>query len=110
MAWQFLQGLRDAVNHFLIRAKRGMVGRVLEILGPGDRLIEMKIPRSLRRKFPSLPKTVIVREISARVKEELFRHFTSLLDPAVYRTVDLVMLYAERWQEETSLDEIKTHQ
>jgi hypothetical protein len=109
-AWQFLLGLRDLGSHFLIRAKRGMVGQVLQILGPGDRLVEMRIPRALRRKFPAFPKTMIVREISARVKGKLFRYFTSLLDASTYRAIDLVLLYAERWQEETALDEIKTHQ
>lgn len=109
-AWQFLLGLLDRGHHFLIRAKKGMVGRVLQVLGPGDCLIEMKIPRALRRKFPTLPRTAIVREITARVKGQMFRYFTSLVDASTYRAVDLVLLYAERWQEETSLDEIKTHQ
>jgi len=109
-AWQFLLGLRDAGRHFLIRAKDGMTGRVLAVLGPGDRLVEMRIPRALRRRCPSLPRTVVVREISARIKGNPFRFFTSLLEPSTYRAVELVMLYAERWQEEIALDEIKTHQ
>lgn len=108
--WRFLMGLRDVGSHFLIRAKRGMTGRVLQVLGHGDHLIEMKIPRALRRRFPSLPKTVMVREISARIKGKSFRYFTSLLDASMYPATELVMLYAQRWQEETSLDEIKTHQ
>jgi len=109
-AWRFLLGLRDVGSHFLVRAKRGMAGRVLQVLGPGDRLIEMKIPRGLQRRFPSLPKTVVVREISARIKGKSFRYFTSLLDASMCPATEMVMLYAERWQEETSLDEIKTHQ
>jgi len=109
-AWQFLLGLRDAGEHFLIRAKDGMIGSVLAVLGPGDRLVEMKIPRALRRRCPSLPRTVVVRKISARIKGTPLRFFTSLLEPSIYRTVELVMLYAERWQEEIALDEIKTHQ
>lgn len=109
-AWQFLLGLRDQGSHFLVRAKDGMTGRVLETLGPGDRLIEMKIPRALRRTLPSLPKTVTVREISVRIKGRPFRFFTSLLDSARYSAIELVFLYAQRWQEEVILDEIKTHQ
>jgi hypothetical protein len=109
-AWQFLLGLRDAGQHFLVRAKDGMTGTVLAVLGPGDRLVEMKIPRALRRRCPSLPRTVVVREISARIKGSPFRFFTSLLEPSTYRAIELVMLYAERWQEEIALDEIKTHQ
>lgn len=109
-AWQFLLGLREAGQHFLIRAKDGMTGSTLAILGPGDRLVEMRIPRALRRRCPSLPRTVVVREISARIRGTPFRFFTSLLEPSTYRAVELVMLYAERWQEEIALDEVKTHQ
>jgi hypothetical protein len=109
-SWLFLLGVRDLGSHFLIRARRGMVGKILEVLGPGDHLVLMKIPRALRRKCPGLPKTVVLREVSARVKGKPFRYFTSLLDPALYAAAEIVRLYAERWQEETALDEIKTHQ
>jgi hypothetical protein len=109
-AWQFLLGLREAGHHFLIRAKNNMIGVPLRVLGPGDRLVEMRIPRALRRQFPSLPKTVLVREISARIHGKPFRFFTSLLDPSVYSAVEVVRLYAQRWEEEIGLDEIKTHQ
>ncbi len=109
-AWQFLLGLRGAGHHFLIRAKKGMSGNPLAVLGPGDRLVEMRIPVALRRRLPSLPKTIVVREITACIKDQPFRFFTSLLEPSTYRAVELVTLYAERWQEEIALDEIKTHQ
>jgi len=109
-AWQFLLGVREAGSHFLIRAKDGMNGRVLGVLGPGDRLVEMTVPRALRRRCPSLPRSVVVREISARIQGSPFRFLTSLLEPSTYRAIDLVLLYAQRWQEEIALDEIKTHQ
>lgn len=109
-AWQFLLGICQAGNQFLIRAKKNMKGKVLAVLGPGDRLIDMKIPRALRRQFPSMPKTVVVRELTVRIKGKPYRFFTSLLDAQVYSAVELVFRYAERWQEEIALDEIKTHQ
>lgn len=108
-AWQLLLGLREAGQHFLVRAKEGMTGSVRAVLGPGDRLVEMRIPSALRRRCPWLPQTVLVREISARIQGTPFRFFTSLLDASTYRAVELVMLYAERWQGEIALDEIKTH-
>lgn len=61
-AWQFLLGLRDAGQHFLLRAKDNMRGRTLAVLGPGDRLVEMTTPRALRRRLPFMPKTVVVRK------------------------------------------------
>lgn len=109
-AWEFLLGIRQADNQFLIRAKKGMKGAVLAILGPGDCLIDMTIPRALRRRFPSMPKTTIIRELTVRIKGKPYRFFTSLLDCETYSAVDLVFRYAERWQEEIALDEIKTHQ
>lgn len=109
-AWQFLLGICQAGNQFLIRAKKGMKGVVQSVLGPGDRLIEMRIPRPLRRQSPSMPKTVLVRELTVRIKGKPYRFFTTLLDAQIYPAVELVFRYAERWQEEIALDEIKTHQ
>ena len=109
-AWQLLLGIREVGNQFLIRAKKGMKGAIVSVLGPGDRLIEMKIPRALRHQCPSMPKAVIVREITVRIRGKSYRFLTSLLDAQTYPTVEMVFRYAERWQEEIALDEIKTHQ
>ena len=38
------------------------------------------------------------------------RYWTSLLDPVAYPPAELVRLYAQRWEEELTFDEIKTHQ
>lgn len=110
VGWQFLLNLRELGNHFLIRAKKRMKGMVVETLGPGDVLLEMTIPRALRSRNRSLPKTVLVREISACIRGRVYRYFTSLLDPVEYSSQDLVLQYATRWEEETAFDEIKTHQ
>ena len=109
-AWLFLLGLLDLGNQFLIRAKDNMHGVVLGVLGAGDRLVRMRIPRALRHEHPSLPKDVVAREISVRIKGKPFRFLTSLTNAEDYSAVELVLLYAQRWQEEIALDEIKTHQ
>jgi hypothetical protein len=109
-AWQFLVGLRRGGHHFLVRAKDKMCGTPLSVLGAGDRIVEMPICRHARLKDPSLPKMTMVREISARIQGQPFRFFTSLVDPSAFRAAELVLLYAQRWQEELALDEIKTHQ
>lgn len=109
-AWEFFCGLRDQGNHFLIRAKDKMKGKVLARLGRGDRLVEMTVPRALRRRRTDLPKTVVLREITIRVRGETYRFFTSLLEPSTYAAQELVALYLQRWEEELALDEIKTHQ
>lgn len=109
-AWQFLLGIRQGGNHFLVRAKDHMHGVVRSILGPGDCLMEMAIPRRLRRIFPDLPRTILIREITVRIRGKAYRFFTSLLESSTYPATELVQLYAQRWEEEIALDEIKTHQ
>jgi len=38
------------------------------------------------------------------------RLITTLLDPADYKAVDLIVLYHQRWEVEITLDEVKVHQ
>ena len=106
-------GMIEAGNHFLVRSRMGKTARrvrVLEDLGSGDRLVDLKIPRSLRRRSPDLSKILMLREIHVRIKGKPYRFLTSLLDQRTYPAKDLVALYAQRWEEELSFDEIKTHQ
>lgn len=112
-AWTLFCGIRKPGNHFLIRTRIGETGRrgtVLGILGRGDRLVEFKMPRYLRRRNPDLPHAMVLREIQVRIRGEHFRFLTSLLEPGMYSAKELVALYLERWEEEISFDEIKTHQ
>lgn len=109
-AWEFLLGLRAQGRAFLVRVKKNLRGKTVEVLGRGDRLVEVKIPRALRRWRPDLPKKVIVRELTVRIQGRWFRYWTSLTDPLEYPAKEMVLRYEERWQEEIGLDEIKTHQ
>jgi transposase IS4-like protein/DDE family transposase len=43
-------------------------------------------------------------------KEKIHRLVTTLLDAEAYPALDLVELYHQRWEEELSIDELKTHQ
>ena len=112
-AWTLFCGIRKPGNHFLIRSRIGETGRkgkVLGILGRGDRLVEFKMPRYLRRRNPDFPRTMVLREIRVRIRGEHFRFLTSLLEPGIYSAKELVALYLQRWEEEITFDEIKTHQ
>ena len=40
---------------------------------------------------------------------EVYRLATTLLDPAVAPAVEMAALYHERWEVETTYDEVKTH-
>jgi len=45
-----------------------------------------------------------------KIRGKEMRYWTSLLDTNAFSAVDLVRLYAQRWEEELTFDEIKTHQ
>lgn len=101
---------RDGTDrHWLTRAKKSTVWRVIEELGKDDYLVEMNVSREARTKDPSLPKTWTVRAI--RYQRKGFQPqwlLTSLLDATAYPAAEVVDLYHERWEVELAFDEIKT--
>lgn len=100
---------RGGNRHWLTRAKKDTLWTVVENLGPGDDLVEIKVSRAARSKEPSLPKTWLVRAI--RYQRNGFPPqilLTSLLDPIKYPATEVISLYHERWEIEIGYDEIKT--
>jgi hypothetical protein len=109
-AWWFLFGILDRRSHFLVRAKSNMSGRRFRRLGRGDWLVEVTMPRKVRRLFPGSSRHLVLRELTIRVRGRWYRFLTSLTDAEIYPAEELLSLYRERWEEELVLDEIKTHQ
>ncbi len=113
--YALFHALADAAHqrHWLVRARRGrtaLKGQVVERLGPGDAIVELRPSHATRAAHPDLPATLRVRAI--RVHHRGFRPYvllTSLLDAAVYPAADLAALYPERWELELTFDELKTH-
>jgi hypothetical protein len=103
----------DRPRHWLTRAKHGATapqGRVVRRLGRGDQLVAFTPSHEVRRRHPDLPAEVEVRAI--RYQKRGFRAgtlLTSLLDPVAYPATDIIALYHERWELESSFDEVKTH-
>jgi transposase IS4-like protein/DDE family transposase len=97
-------------RHFLCRGKKGLSGRVVRRLGPNDVLIEFQISPAQRKADPSLPASIVLRQIDYRIPG--FRPsqlLTSLLDPQAYPAREIIELYHKRWEIEIAYDEIKTH-
>ncbi len=100
-------------RHWLSRVKTGRTAlrrQVVERLGPGDQLVELRPSHQTRRAHHDLPPTLRVRAI--RYHHRGFRPqtlLTSLLDPVAYPAAELVALYHERWEIELGFDEMKTH-
>ena len=96
-----------------MRARRGRTAlkwHVVQRLGPGDAIVELRPSHATRAAHPDLQATLRVRAV--RVHHRGFRPYvllTSLLDAAVYPAAELAALYHERWELELTFDELKTH-
>jgi len=110
LAWEFLLGHLARGGQFVVRSPKHICRRRLERLATGDWLVEIRIPGALRRRLPHFPRIIILRELTARIHGKWFCYFSSLLDPERYSAAELVGLYAKRWEIETGIDEVKTHQ
>ena len=95
----------------LWRAKTNVTPRLIETLADGSWLGEMRISNT-RTNTPH----VVVRVIDYTVADGRgvdngpFRLFTTILDTNDVTATDLAAAYAQRWEIESSFDELKTHQ
>jgi len=103
----------DRDRHWIVRARGGpnaLTQTVVERLGPGDVLVELRPSRATCALHPHLPATLRVRAV--RVQRRGFRPywvFTSLRNAATHPATELATLYHERWELELAFDELKTH-
>lgn len=109
-AWNFLLPLRGKGHHFLVRLPKRYNAKRCWALGPGDAMVEAEVHHRHFKQHPEFPRKVLVRQLHVRIRGVEMRYWTSLLDAKAYPAVDLVRLYAKRWEEELTLDELKTHQ
>jgi hypothetical protein len=92
----------------LWRVKNSAVLPVAEQLADGSYLSRIYAARDKNRHAD--PVTVRVIEYTLAGSAMVYRLITTILDPAQAPATDLAALYAQRWEFETSLDELKTHQ
>jgi len=108
-SYGFLWDLHQQGIDFVVRAKRNMKVVRLRELAPGDALVRITLPRNLRRRRPDLPQDWVLREINTVTTDgEPLRLFTGLLDASI-DGAEIGAIYLRRWDEETAIDEIKTH-
>jgi len=96
-------------RHWLTRAKKTNVWRVVQRFANGDELVEMEVSKEARRANPELPETWQMRAI--RYERKGFPPqtlLTSLVDPKAFPRKEVVALYHERWELELGFDEVKT--
>jgi hypothetical protein len=81
---------------------------VVEELPDGSYLSHIFAARDKNRHAD--PITVRVVEYTMPGQSTVYRLITTILDPTHAPALELAALYAQRWEIETSLDELKTHQ
>jgi hypothetical protein len=92
----------------LWRVKNSAALPVAEQLADGSYLSHIYAARDKRRHAD--PVTVRVVEYTLAGSATVYRLITTILDPAQAPAADLAALYAQRWEFEISLGELKTHQ
>jgi hypothetical protein len=110
-AWKRLVGRG---LQLLVRVKSHMVFEPFRRLSDGSYLAKI-YPSSWNRQKDR--HGIVVRIIEYRLNDpqrtghdEVHRLMTSLLDETLYPAGELILLYHERWEEELTYDEQKTHQ
>jgi len=100
--------------HLLGRIKKGQLAEATEVLADGTYLAKMYRNSHDRKGDKG---GVVVRVIEYTLtdpgrpgKGQVHRLVTTLLDAEAHPAEGLVGLYHERWEEELSIDELKTHQ
>ncbi len=108
-AWQ---AARASGAELLWRAKSNLVLPVDEVLTDGSYRSRVYDSADRRRQSPE-PVRVVEYELcdpGLDEGERRYRLLTTLKDPDVYPAEQLAAAYPQRWEFETALDELKTHQ
>jgi DDE family transposase/transposase IS4-like protein len=110
----WVQALNNKGVHLLARLQSNMLIHkplTCDCLPDGSWLLTIS-----RKRVQGLSQDVRVRIIEYQVREVDLPHFgekqrlvTTLLDPVQWSASELVALYHERWEVESSIDEYKTH-
>lgn len=95
----------------LWRANSTLKPRLLEALSDGSSLAELRPSHGAGRSAKALTIRVVEYTIDdGRQNDEHYRLFTTILDPNDVSALDLAAAYTQRWEIESTFDELKTHQ
>jgi hypothetical protein len=95
----------------LWRANSTLKPRLLEALSDGSSLAELRPSQGAGRAGKALTIRVVEYTIDdGRENDEHYRLFTTILDPNDVSALDLAAAYTQRWEIESTFDELKTHQ
>lgn len=93
----------------LWRVRRNAVLPCLKRLPDGSYLSRIYGYRQKHRTADGIDVRVIEYVLEGNSPKEIYRLVTTILDPEAAPAQELAVLYSERWEIETALDELKTH-
>jgi hypothetical protein len=102
---------RGEERHLLVRMRDNMKVEDQEALSDGSLLARLRPARITARNHPGTKSTSILGRVITYQHEggRPNRLFTTLLDPQLYPSKELIRLYHDRWEIELGFDELKTH-
>jgi hypothetical protein len=114
LSYQTVFEVRQRRAHLLARIKKNLIFEPIRVLDDGSYLAKMYRNSSNRRKDRD---GILVRIIEYTFEDpgrpgsgEPHRLLTTLLDDKLDPAKALIVLYHERWEQELTIDELKTHQ
>lgn len=96
-------------RHWMLPLKKGAQYTVLNKLGKGHELVELKLTPQARKKWEGAPDSIQARLLTKKVKGREVTILTSMTDPIRFPAEDIVDLYAHRWEIELGFREMKQH-
>jgi len=92
---------------FLVRIRKNLKVRVMEVLPDGSALVELMVRDEEGKKFRFLVREIRGRVLGRGSKATSVRLWTSLLDAELYPAAELLALYGQRWEVEITVKELK---
>jgi len=108
--FELWQAARESGADLLWRVKKNAALPVVRILDDGSYLSTVHAEQDRRTRRNPVTVRVLEYTLARTGDTTVYRLITTVLDPKEAPAAELAALYAQRWEIETTLDEIKTHQ
>ncbi|MFI1730449.1 IS4 family transposase [Streptomyces acidicola] len=108
--FELWQAARATGADLLWRMRKSAALPVVQVLADGSYLSTVHAEKDRKNRRNPVAVRVIEYTLARTGDAAVYRLLTTLLDPEQAPARELAALYAQRWEIETTLDEIKTHQ
>lgn len=108
--FELWQAARATGADLLWRMRKSAALPVVQVLADGSYLSTVHTERDRKSRRNPVVVRVIEYTLAHTGDAGVYRLLTTLLDPEQAPAKDMAALYSQRWEIETTLDEIKTHQ